>query len=184
MFACNFIEQNDINFTMKKKIAFTQEVKNAVVIIFLFICIITAITASKQIKTAVLQAVSNCLNIIVPCLFPMLFFSFFILEAGFPKRLKDKISPLLNFLFGVSGDSLECIILGLFSGYNMAVKSAVNANKKGKITSEEAKRIALFFTNAGVSFSVLITGNVIYNDTDTGIRLPDSSILTTLSSSL
>ena len=126
---------------------------------------------SEVSRNAATTAVSVCLNTTVPCMFPMLTLTYFILETGFPVKVLSLTSKLLNFLFGLSVGSLPAVISGLIGGYNSAAKAAVSLSEKGQITSEEAKRIALFFTSPGLSFTVLITGITLSGSVVVGLRL-------------
>ncbi len=134
-------------------------------------CVLLFIRYSSTIKESAIISVNNCLNIIVPCVFPMLCLAYFILETGFPTAVKKFLRKITEPAFGLGENCSEAIIISLCAGYNTAVKSAVKLYSEKKISEEQAKRIALFFTNAGISFTVNITGSVLYNSFATGLRL-------------
>ncbi len=166
-----FIVPSGIKITMRN---FTSALKGSIPVIrtAAAIAVVILITANPQtIKSAALTAASNCLNTIIPCIFPMLTMSFFILESGFPVRLSVFTDGKLKKLFGLSGNCLEGVILGLSGGYNTAVKSAVRLFENKRITREEAKRIALFFSNPGISFAIILTGVTLSGSFITGLRL-------------
>ncbi len=133
--------------------------------------IILIISSHEVIKDAAKTAVSNCLDVIIPCIFPILTMSMFILEAGFPVRVLSFTDKTSRNLFGLSGNCAEGIVLGLTGGYNTAVKAAVRLRESGRITDNEGMRIALFFTNPGISFTVLLTGATLSGSFTTGLRL-------------
>ncbi len=136
------------------------------------VCILViAIIILKQadITENCLKAINTCLNIIIPSLFPIQIFMYFILYTGLPLGFKRKLHNITVRLFGLSGYCAEGILVGSTGGYNSAIKTAVALYKKKEITIEEAKRLSVCFSNPGISFCVIIFGNSIYKSFSLGL---------------
>ncbi len=135
------------------------------------ILLVFTVIFSEKVRVSASDAVSNCLTVIIPCIFPVTVISFFILETGIPVKIKYITDKILRNLFGLSGNCLEGVILGLTGGYNTAVKCAVKLKNEKTIKAEQAKRLAIFFTNPGISFTVMLAGTTLSGSLSTGLRL-------------
>ncbi len=164
-----FIVLTLIKFTMKISVSDTkkQNIATASAVILLILTVIF----SDKVQSAVTQSIRNCLNVIIPCVFPVTVISFFIIESGFPVKLRLIASRVMLPLFGLSGNCLEGVLLGLTGGYNTAVKCAVKMKEENTVGEEQTKRIALLFTNPGISFTVLLTGVTLTGSLLTGLRI-------------
>ncbi len=173
-----FIVPEDIKITMRNFYVKIKNTPTAITSLFAVFIAFALMVFSETAKSAASAAVYNCLNIVIPCIFPMLTISFFILETGLPVKLKHFTNKPLNILFGLSGNCTEAVFLGLTGGYNTAIKAAVRLKEDGAVTDEQAKRITLFFTNAGISFTVMLAGTSLTGSTVFGTRIYVVSILT------
>lgn len=113
----------------------------------------------------------QCLELLIPSLFPMLVISSFFISCSLNNCVKKRLHSFFVLAFGLSGNASDSIIAGLTGGYNIASKGAVKLFKEGKITLKEAQRLCIFFTSPGLSFCINIAGNVIFRSTATGIRI-------------
>ena len=102
--------------------------------------------------------------------------SFFITEAGLPVKVKSITDKYMRRLFGLSGACLEGVLLGLTGGYNTAVKCAVRLKADYPESVNQAKRVALFFTNPGISFTVLLVGATLSGSLLTGLRIYSEAV--------
>lgn len=164
-----FIVPSFIKSTMR--IFLTRELKQNIAVISAVSIMLLSILFSENMRTAASLSVSNCLNIVIPSIFPMTVISFFVMETGFSVKLKHLTEKLTIKLFGLSGVSLEGMLLGLTGGYNTAVKCAVILKEKYPDAANQAKRIALFFMNPGISFTTLLAGAYLSGSIKAGIRL-------------
>lgn len=149
-------------------------------LIISFFCSYIILTNSEIISQSVIRALNNCFNPVVPSVFPLLIITFFISEIGFPEGIKKCTQKITLPLFGLSGNCTEAILTGLTGGYNCSVKAAHRLYENKSITKEEAKRLALFFTCPGLSFSVNICGTALYSSIKAGIIFFISSALSCL----
>lgn len=164
---------------MKLTIRKNELTKSACTIISVF-CGFIFILNSKAVTEAFVFSLNNSLNEVVPSVFPMLVITYFFLGTGFSKSLKKFIGKFTAPLFGLSGNTAEIILTGLLGGYNTAIKSAVKKLSSDEISTEEAKRLSLFFTCPGVSFCICICGLSVYSDIKAGIILLSANILSCL----
>lgn len=142
-----------------------------IILLFLFILY------QKEITSGCLEAIKICLDIIIPTLFPVQMITYLMLYTGIPTNIKAKIHRITIRLFGLSGNCAEGILIGLTGGYNAAIKTATALRKNNSITQEEAKKLAVYFSNPGISFCVLIFGITIFNSIGLGIFIFAISIL-------
>lgn len=162
------------------RIVTTKSLKQNTAVICAVLLLDFTVILSDNVRTAAADAVNSCLTVILPCIFPVTVISFFILETGFPLKIKHITDGLLRFLFGLSGNCLEGVILGLSGGYNTAVKCAVRLRENNAISAEQAKKLSLFFTNPGISFTVLLTGSALSGSIAAGFRLYAETVILNL----
>ncbi len=160
------------------------DTRNTIISIISFFCAILFIIFSENIRIQVLSVTEFCLKSIVPSVFPMTFIAYFISAVGFGGNLKKLLHKPLSVLFGLEGNCLEAMLLGLTGGFNISSSAALKLYEQGKISALSAKRCALFFMNPGIAFTVIVTGAVLYNDTRTGIRMYVISVLVCLMTSV
>lgn len=172
----NFLVLLFIDVIMKT-LSIRTEHKNLFCLIISVFCVLTFVIHSETITENFIFSLKNSLNVIVPSVFPMLVITYFISGVGFSEKTKELIGKIIIPLFGLSGNSSEVLLTGLFGGYNTAVKSAEKKYSSGEISSEEAKRLTLFFTCPGLSFCVNICGISVYSDIKTGIIFLIGNIL-------
>lgn len=151
--------------------------KTTIRIISIF-CVFIILYFSENIKSSITSAIDICLNTIVPAIFPMLIVSYIFIGCNFSKKTKKIIHPLLNRLFGLSGNCIEAIIAGLSGGYNTSSKASIKLLKNKIISKHEAQRLALFFSSPGISFCINISGAAIYRNKTLGIQFLIASIMT------
>lgn len=142
-----------------------------------FFCLFLFIAFFGKIKTDITKSVFFCLETIIPSIFPVLTFSFLIQNLSLGNSIEKRFEWLTLSLFGLSGNTLKAIITGLTGGYNISTASAVRMLKNNEITSQQAKRMAMFFSSPGLSFCVSITGLCVYNSASIGLKLFFSGII-------
>ncbi len=130
----------------------------------------------KDITQNVAVAVSVCINIIIPTLYPLLLLTQLLSSIDIPSEIKKYSGIITRKIFGLSGECIIGIITGLFCGYNCAIISSNKLYEDRKISIDEAQRLALFFTSPGFSFCVLIAGVMYYNSFTIGLLMLISNI--------
>ncbi len=183
MLKCNFLSQSDIYSTMNilKKLHFISDNIQILIALTVFLLIILY---SKNISEAIKESFELCLGVIIPALFPTLLLCTFIGKIGFSINIKRIFHTPINTLWGLSGNSAECILLALTGGYISASATALTRYKNKEISLNEAKRLVLFFTSPGFSFCVNIAGISCYSNKNIGYIFFISSVITNLLSAL
>ncbi len=133
-----------------------------------------------SVKEQLQECIYDCLDVIIPTIFPFMLLSSFIVKCGVPYKLCRLFHKPLNFLFGLSGNCLTAVITGLSGGYNISPKNATELYSDGIIDINQAKRLALFFSAPGISFCVFYTGKTVYGSFTAGFSLFFSTILSSL----
>lgn len=163
-----------------KTIRIPTTVLRSIKYIFIVFFAVFFIYNSSEISESIVSSLTLCYKIIIPSLFPMLILSSVLLSSELPQSITTRLHKYTNFTFGLSGNCLTAIISGLLFGYNAAYLGAETLYKENKIELFEAQRIALFFTNPGISFCIIITGITHYSCAKLGIMLLVSNILSSI----
>lgn len=153
----------------------TADIKRFTPIISIF-CYLLILSFSPDITKEVHGTILFCLETIVPAMFALLTFSFFLLSFPLPVAIIKRAEKFLLPAFGLSGNCTQAVFIGLTGGYNISPTAAVKLLKNGHISLEQAKRLAMFFSSPGFSFAVNITGIAVYNSFSAGIKLFIASI--------
>ena len=147
-----------------------NKVKKIFTIILLFSFIYLLFKYNFILQKSVNDAVILWLNKVFPSLFIMFIINDLIINSHILDNLCNLISPIFNKIYHVSGTSLECFILCLFSGTPSSayiIKEMLNNNS---ISEEDANKLICFtfFSNPlflynilSISFNKFITLKII-----------------------
>lgn len=141
--------------------------------IFLILVITTAaiILNGDTVRAAVISGTDECLNTLIPSIFPMLIISFLFSSLTLSERIKQRAEKVTEKLFGLTGSAVVIFLLALTQGYPVAAKNAVQGLERKRISVHDAKIITLFFTSPGISFTVVTAGNTFFRSSRTGFSL-------------
>lgn len=134
----------------RKTIAFTSAVA-------IFILLIQWNDASKA---GITEAFTNCVQKLLPSVFPPLILTSFMTKTGLPEGLRNILKRIFRILFGLAGNCPEILLFGMISGYPAGIKTSVSAMKEGICTLEEAAAGALISMNPGIAFTILNLGKL------------------------
>ena len=148
--------------------------------IFMLGCITMYLLFTNEIQEAASDAVSICSKTLIPTLFPSILLGSVISSTSIPEQLAKRIHFLTNKLFGLSGICFDGIITGLLLGYNSSYINSVTLYNEGRITLNEAQRLAMIFNGPGIAFCISVAGIKIYNNTKIGIIFLIASIVSSL----
>ena len=123
----------------------------------------------------------NCLEIIVPSLFPFMVVTIFLTESGYYKQIFSIPSALLSKITGVDKNLCSLFFLGLIGGYQSAAKSVTILCKNNVILPECASILLCFCTNAGPAFLISAVGTGMYLSSSVGVILFIASIMSSFS---
>lgn len=131
----------------------------------------TLIIASEGAVVGASSALSTCVQVIIPCLFPFLTLSLLINRLGLPVWLGNRLQKPMALLFGVSGTGAGVFILGLLGGYPAGAALIADLLERGNLEQEEANKLLAFCNNSGPSFLIGAVGIGIFHSAAVGILL-------------
>lgn len=120
----------------------------------MLILILDGRTAADGIR----QGIQICLQTLIPSLFP-----FFVLSGILTASLIGRSIPWLHFVGKICHIPQGCeslLAVGFLGGYPVGAATVRTAFVEGKLTAEEANRLAIFCNNAGPSFLFGILGSM------------------------
>ena len=147
-----------------------NKLKKIFTIILLFTFIYLLFRYNFILQTSINDAVILWLNKVFPSLFIMFIINDLIINSHILDNLCNLISPIFNKIYHVSGTSLECFILCLFSGTpssayiikEMLNNNSINESDANKLISFTFFSNPLFLYNIlSISFNKFITLKII-----------------------
>ena len=151
-----------------------------------FALILSALLAFVLIKypslssEGILKGLGLSAGTMVPSLFPFIVVSTFASNSGAIDYLGQKTDKFFRKIFRLSGAAGSIILFGLFGGFPVGCSMAANLYSQKKITSSEAKRIALSSVNAGPAFVIGAVGTMMLSSFRAGIIIFISLSLSSL----
>lgn len=144
-----------------KKSNFAPTAAGIFLFIFLFIF-------SEAFLKGINAGLLNCVNIVIPSLFPFMTAASLAGSGNLPKPLKKAIEPITQFLFHLPAESITAIILGQLGGYLSGVKTTEALCNNGIISQSQAKRMLFFCISPGIGFTVNALGNAMLSSREAG----------------
>ncbi len=120
---------------------------------------------------AVAEAVSMFLKSVLPSIFPFYVCANLLLNSPVCIRAADKISPVTQKLFGISGCGSFAVLIGFVSGYPAGAKVSADMYSKKLITESEALTLSAFTNNCGPLFIIGTVGAGMLGNSRVGIGL-------------
>ncbi len=155
----------------KKRLADNSQIK----LLLIITLAAAAIFFSKEVSGGIYKGIYFCVEVLIPSLFPFMVIS--TLSAKSNLRFKGKIfNKTANILFGLSGETLFSVILGVFGGYPVGARSIGALYKQGKISISEAEKASYIALGAGPGFLITFVGIKLLNNIEIGIILLISQI--------
>lgn len=111
---------------------------------------------SRTASEGVRQGIAICLQTLIPSLFPFFVLSCFVTSALFGQTISC-LSAVGRFCQIPEG-SESILAVGLLGGYPVGAGTVWTSYTEGKLTADEANRMAIFCNNAGPSFLFGILG--------------------------
>lgn len=147
------------------------------VIIFvgMYLCIFP-----KNISQGAKNGIINCINIIIPSLFPFTVLTIFITCSGYYCKVFYFPAKILSKIFKVDSSYCSLFLLGLIGGYHSSAKSVSLLCKNGKISNKNASYLISSSTNAGPAFLISAVGTGMFLSREVGFILYISTVLSSL----
>ncbi len=130
------------------------------------------------------EAITLCLDVVIPSLFPFLVCSHLFLSLGAAGLLSRVFSPLMRPIFGVPGCGALAAILGVVSGYPVGASCVAGLYTSGNCTKTEAHRLLTFCNNSGPLFVLGALGVGMLKSQQLGILLYGSHLLSAFATGL
>lgn len=140
--------------------------------IFAALCALAAlIMSTDNVINCCQAALTLCLELIIPSLFPFFVLSGLLNRLGLPSLLGQLLAPLASRLFRVSGPGASAFFIGITGGYPMGASYIADLLESGQISSEEASRLLAFCNNSGPAFIVGAVGAGVFHSAGVGLLL-------------
>lgn len=134
---------------MKRRAAFTGIILSLMAI--LLVC-------SADTAQAVRDALTLCVQSVIPALFPFFVLSSLFIDLGCASVIGQMLAPIMHRLFGISGAGGTAFLLGLIGGYPVGARTAGELYQSGQCTKTEGERLLAFCNNSGPSFILGVAG--------------------------
>lgn len=139
----------------------------ALLILFLTIMLPIKSAASGE---AVKSGIEICLSVLIPSLFPFIFFSSLLCSyAG--GVISALFSKIISPLFNISPSCVSAVVLGTLGGFPAGAAIASELYAEKQISRSEAERLPVFSNNSGVMFVIFAVGKGIFGSVRTGAAL-------------
>ncbi len=126
-----------------------------------FLCLAFAAMLFSMPQVAANGAKSGllcCASIVIPALFPFMVMSEFVVKSGLARALGRAFAPVTGSLFALPGCCGAPIVMSFVGGYPVGARAAREMYRRGELTVEQARRMALFCVNAGPAFAISAVG--------------------------
>lgn len=137
-----------------------RRISGVISILFFLFTAIVLLFEGNLCKVAVVQGISLCLQSVIPCLFPFLVLTRWVIGTDIPDRISFRLARLIRSVFHCSENGTICIILGLIGGYPIGAQTVALTYKEGRITRNEAEYLLSFCNNASPAFFFGILGSI------------------------
>ena len=123
-----------------------------------------------DMRRAVAEGISLCLESVIPALFPFLAVSSLVMELGLGEWAERRLGWFMA-LWGLPGAAASALLMGLVGGYPLGARTAADLKRQGLLTREEAERLLTFCNNANPAFFLSVLGAGVFTSTRTGLWL-------------
>jgi len=134
-----------------------RKAKNVIVAAAVCALMIVSIYHSKDVIGAANEAITLCLQIIIPSIFPFLFLSMVLCNYW-----KDIRIPFMSFICKMTGipeRAQSILLLAVIGGYPVGAQSVTLAWRDGQLSKKQSRRLLGFCNNAGPSFIFGLIGS-------------------------
>lgn len=145
--------------------------KNKLALLAAFCAMAALIMSTAEVISCCRSALSLCLELILPSLFPFFVVSGLLNRLGLPGYMGKLLSPAAERLFNVSGAGASAFFIGITGGYPMGASYIADMHEQGQISAEEASRLLAFCNNSGPAFIIGAVGAGVFRSAAAGLLL-------------
>lgn len=135
---------------------------------------------SGEVRTAVSDAVSDCLEIIIPSLFAFSALSIYLQKSGLYKIALKPFTFLLSKILRLDEDICGIFLLSNIGGYPVGASLISAMTGEGKLDKSGAERLMCCCFGSGPSFIIGMVGKIVFNSTLAGTIIFVSCFLSSL----
>lgn len=136
-------------------------------VLFIIFFILNATSAIPE--TA--EAFKLFLFVVLPSIFPLCVISDWLVRTDAFYKPGQKLSPLMNPLFGISGVGALAVLTGWIGSYPTGAKTTAALYKSGQLTYRDAVTLTAFTNNAGPLFVIGVVGTTMLSSSLLGVIL-------------
>jgi len=146
---------------------------------FLLVIILLAILIifPAECSGGIMKGLKNSAEIIVPSLFPFMILSSFIVRTKALKPVESIFSVFTEKIFFLPKECTSALILSFIGGFPIGAKCVSVLYEQGVIKSDQAQRMMNFCVCSGPSFMITGIGTIILHNTQAGVMLYLSQII-------
>ena len=149
---------------------------------YIFIALITVLMLffPEASVNSAKSALTLCLDVIIPSLFPFFVCSGLLIHSGICRHLASFLEPVMKPVFNVGGSGAAAFVLGTLSGYPQGAITACNLYRSGYLSKSETERLLAFCNNSGPLFVLSAVGVATYSSTKIGVILYISHLIASI----
>lgn len=114
--------------------------------------------APAEFAGGVSRGLQSCGEVIIPSLFGFTAAAGLLGCGELPVGISKAVSPAMRKAFGLSGECLPALLLGMLGGYPTGAAAARTLLNSGKISQGEARRLTSFCLSPGIGFCINAVG--------------------------
>ena len=137
----------------------------------LLAAIVCLALSSEAAMQAARNALSTCLTVLLPSLFPFFVLSRMLVSSGGANILGRSLHWLMRPLFRINGNGAAAFLLGLISGYPVGAKTVTALYRKKALSRPEAETLLCFSNNSGPLFILGAVGTGMFASRQVGLLL-------------
>ncbi len=147
---------------------------------FCLFCLLLILKNTQIAMEYIHQGLRLCAKTVIPSLFPFMVISEIMVSSGIGATLLRPLSFIFERVFRLPSVGCCAVILGMFCGFPVGARCAINALSTGELTPEEAERVLLFSTNPSSAFLINAVGVSLWGNRAFGVLLYLSVLLSEL----
>ncbi len=137
----------------------------------------------NELKSAVIEGMRLAAMRIIPTVFPFMVLSDLWMSCIEIKR-NSRVARCFENLLGINGSALIALLSGIFCGFPLGVKTAVNLYESGAISKDELERICPVVNLPSIAFVISGVGSGLFRDAKIGILLYISVFLASIAAGI
>lgn len=123
----------------------------------------------KTVSEYVINAIKNCISVIIPSLFPFMAVSGLIISTGLYHKLGIPFSLISRYVFRIKPELFSIFLISSVGGYPIGAKLITELYKNGETDRHTAEKMLGYCYMGGPAFFVGVAGMKIYGSLTAGI---------------